>query len=855
MVLRISYFVVLLCVCAVDVFANTIVPASGQTVRYVADGSAKNMLHVAPPNAAGISINRFSKFETTSPLLLVNTPTYQLATGAPVNPARTVVLIAEKFDLKTSIDVVGPATDVVLLTNSAAGSISCVSCSFDNVLRLSLLANKSVDISASASQLGNFEAMGSITISGLSAPGAIGLDVLARTMKTSGEITLNQRVMDNVNGGYSATPTGKYIMGSGGIDFVSGSTIWNYENRQIIKVNSGSSLQEIAGVIKAPRVSISSANGIRLAGKIDTRVDILGAVSYQGETHVSQEGVVLQALFKDGSSGVDVVVSGGIYSDNTVELRATRDVTLQKSADINALKVAVLSGQAVKNFGSTKGVNLSVAGTTIDNEGLLEAEAVAHLWAENDVANQYGGVIRAPEIILDSVNAAVRNGSRTPYRTEAAYRNNLFNLALSDILTVLEKGQEFNPSSLNSSMLGAYYLMPGSMLLLNDGSAGMPDTHTAHIIGQSILIRAPAFENINPYYEKVINQEVVSLQRHRINQVMVSAERLLEVQGPEGSAENRSEYMMNSSALISVNAKTGKLRVQSKRLINDRFRITTYFQKYSKSSNPAPAPNDSYTTKISQYEQGYASVTSVYSPPGFLSVMGKAEINANLYFANIMGYFEVFSGADINSIQMKNLGIENQGVGKTTTKVETVFSRPDDYSPGTTRTVVKDPRDLDSLFFVQGTLNAADVDAWFGVLNPFHYFLTEAVESREADIRSQIGHHLSVNNATNCADVQPGSGQSGCESRSFVIGSLSATVDPENVMKSASTDKIQFNYEIDVRRSWGGRYASGYKPPEIQKAGGEGTIGLFETLEKYYQIVKQKISDMLNEFNWWGLAE
>lgn len=101
MMLRTFWLAVLLGICSADAFANSIAPASGQAARYVAGDSSNNMLYIAPPNAAGISINRFTTFNVTSPLLLVNTPTYQFASGAPVNPARTVVLIAEKFDVRT----------------------------------------------------------------------------------------------------------------------------------------------------------------------------------------------------------------------------------------------------------------------------------------------------------------------------------------------------------------------------------------------------------------------------------------------------------------------------------------------------------------------------------------------------------------------------------------------------------------------------------------------------------------------------------------------------------------------------------------------------------------------------------
>lgn len=836
-----------LLLCAV-VNANVVQPLSGQNVRYLPNQIAgEDFIYVNPPNAAGISVNRFSALELDSPIKLMNTPSYEAATDAPVASSRLVVIISPNITLSSVIDIVGPATDILFITDSASGgTINCNSCIVNNALRLTMAAADATSLSSGVSNVGSVITKGVVTVNSLFAPGAVGLDLVAERVVSSGEININQSAIKSGAGGYSVMPGGNYSIGTGGIDVLSGGAEWDYEARQINAViDGGSSQYAIGGVYKAPRIYISSSHHLQFSGRIDTRVSAISAVSYRGQTHVPQESVALQALSNGAGGGVNVAISGDIYSDNTIDIRATRDINVQGSSKIVAGGVKLLAGRTILNKGSIGGGVVSMAGDEVLNEGLVDANTEAELWAEFDLANQYGGVIRAPVVKLQSESSVVRNGSRTPYRTTSTGRNNFLLLNNSEILSSLDGLLDFDAASVNSADLGTFYLLPGSLLLVNDGSVSMAEDHSAHIIGNDVFVKATAFENINPYYEGVTNQSSVLLDRERISQVSVSAENLLEIQGADGSESERADYVVNSSALMTVNSPAGRLRVQSYRFINQRYRISTFFVPLSSSSTEDP--DSVYVTSVSVRGSGYGSSTRVYSPPGFLGVMGHMEMNASQYFANIMGYVEVFSGADISSVKLKNIGLENQGVLRETTTTKTVFDR-NYYGSQSSSTIAKDPTELDSLFNVAGELNASDADAWFGVLNPFNYFLTEAVQARSNDIFPLITHHLRVYNESGCEATRPG-----CESRVFERETLQVEVDPEEVLASISRDQIAFDYSVSIERKFGGYYGEG--PSKYTTATGTESLSLMETLEKYYGIVRTKISEWVAEFNWWGLAE
>lgn len=833
--------------------ASTITPLNGQLAEYIPDAPGGNFLYIAPPNNNGISINRFSRLDINESLFIYNAPRTVDVFGGSVSSAETVVLIANDIELGSNIDIVGPATDLIFFTSTDDGSITCNNCVINNALRLSLIAAGYKPLDESSLVLGDFNTSGQVYIDSLYASGVVALDVVAGQVHTAGVIDINQSAIKSTLGGYVAALHGSYQMGTGGIDVVNGDFIWNYEGGQFTQLFNSTATYVLGGEFNAPRVNISSTSHLVFSGRVDTRVEEKVAVSYKGATHTPLEGITLQALSSGAGDGVDLNARGNLYSDGTINLRGTRDVLLDVSSEINAPEISILSGQRLLNKASVVGASISVAAEEVINEGIIDAQYQVELWANNDLSNQYGGVIRGKYIYLDSANSVVRNGSRTPYRTSSENRNNFLALDQSDILNSMEfLGGD--PSALNSSELGTYYLLPSDFLQVNNAISLMPASHKAHIIGGTILVRAPAFENINPYYEGVEYSGEVLLERQRINQVMISAEDSLEIQGAEGALDDRAEYVLNSSALMVVNSTDGRLRVQSSSFINQRYRIATYLVATTSAGSVESDPNNYYVTSMTTSGKGYVSETKVYSPPGFVSVMGLAEINAEKYFANIMGYFEVFGGAEINSIQLRNFGLQNQGAEKVTTTTTTVFDGANSNGNHSTASVAKDPSDLDSLFYVSGYLNASDSDAWFGILNPFHYFLGEAVESLESQVFgidevSEVQGY--VYNPENCA-----SQSTGCESRNLVAGSLDVSVNADIIEESIAAGRIDFNFSADVKRTWGW-YGGSIEPPvsnPVTTETGTASIGLWETLDNYYEIAKAKITALIEEFDWWGLA-
>ena len=843
-------FIVILSACVANTALASIITPSHSATRYLPNHvGTEDFLYVAPPNAAGLSINYFSRLEVTERLKIVNTPSYHADSGEPIASANTVVIITNgSMTLSSAIDIVGPATDLVLISSDSSGSgdISCSNCTFSNALQISLISGQKEGAAlTSASQtIGTWSTKGSIDIDSLFAPGITRLNIIGDTVTASGEININQAAMKSTSGGYSAVAHGRYEIGSGGIDLVMGPVRWNYEKGQLLTTRLRYIANVLEGDFKAPRVNVTSAGTVRLEGSVDTRVDALSAVSFKEHTNIPQEGITIQALLTGFTYG-SVEVRGDLYSDNEINIRSTRSANLTNSSHIKAKNVQVLAGTKVFNRATIEAEVVSMAGDELVNEGTIDAISDAHLLAENDLSNQYGGIIRASNIYLDSENKVVRNGSRTPYQTRDQNRNNFLDLEASEILSNLTSYDRDPISSVlarsNSSEIGAYYLLPSGFMVANRLSYNiMPESHKAHIIGKNIVIRAPAFENINPYFEYVEDDEQLTLSRKRIDQVMVAAENSIEIQGPKSSNVTRSDYFLNASAVLSLNSdrpyiKDGQsviptISVQTERFINQRYRIATYLVG---------------TTFSASAE--FASKTKVYSPPGFISVLGLIDIDATQYFANVMGYFEVFKGAKIETPQLRNLGLQNQSF---TVQGRSSLNRVANRSG---RVTVKNPSELDSLFSVNNFLDAGSANAWFTILNPFEYFLTEAAENRSPDVLSVIRGNQTLfgdHNYENCDW-----GFETCIRKTIDGSSIKISVKPDEVLRHADDNQIEVSYTATINS-------------EIWSAGGDGKIeltapnqpgknkfSLIETLEKYYQKVKGKLTELIEEFDWWGLAE
>ncbi|WP_054114251.1 hypothetical protein [Marinagarivorans algicola] len=885
--------------------ATVITPQAGQQISFNADYVAgHDFLNITPPNSAGISVNKFSRFDVNAPLKLVNTPSYHEVTGAPMPSAKTVVIIASDITLSSVIDVVGPATDIVMIAASEDGTLTCQNCSFSNALRLSLITGDLGDLKSSSSSLDSVRPKGRMIINTLYAPGVIGLDLVSSVLLGSGTININQAAIKNASaiGGYSAAPHGTYAIGAGSIDVILGSLVWNYEGRKIHQASAGGLLRNVAHTFKAPRVSISSAGDLKFQGKIDTRVNVLSAVSYQSEMHIPQEGATVQALAKNAN----VNVLGDVYSDNAVKIRATKNIAIGRTAHVKANTIELLAGMEVYNDGQLEAIRvgqpatqslIGIAGDTVINQQRIDSYDSVDIFAEKGMSNQYGGVLQGGDVRITVANGVIKNGSRTPYIDNSAGRWSFLQLNKSPLLTHLTNSPDADASTVDTTQEGAFFWVPGGVITQQRSSLKMPQSHLAHILGQHIQLRADGIENINPYYEHLDLENQTFTSNERLRDVAISAEQTLTISGPPvGSSTTYrfANYFVNASALSIVNNVQGSLDIRAQKVVNGRYRTETVFYKggWSNSvlSDTQRRPSylesaknvSSLKTTNSKNDAVYHAAVAVFSPPGFIASMNKLNIQTdrdsasqpNDFVVNAFGYLEVFGEARIDTTTFKNLGLARHGFAsgrfKTTYKKE-VYRRGewlyDEEEVTETINQLLETVELDSLFYVKGTLNIP-VRAWYETVNPFRYFVNQAA-LKEGDFGIPK-HSQTTYDSGFKRKVDPRTGREYFEGELDELSRIAyvnyftystpknVSIDfsqLENINQQQGKVKVKYDYtqRSNLIYSHYKRDLANAPDEDITiTIEGEKEFALLDLLSDYYESVKNKISAIVSEFKWWG---
>ncbi|WP_096086622.1 hypothetical protein [Agaribacterium haliotis] len=791
------------------------------------DGDA---LYIAPPNEHGISVNSFSSFRVDRPLYIMNAPRYESGVEDRINSAEKIIFVVDDTELTSSIRFVGPASDFLVIAQDDS-TFSCTNCDISNVLRTSIVASNRPSYAFHSSEIGTIApGTAKVSLDGLYVPGAVALEIFAMDLDISGIVDVNQDAIKNIDtsrGVYTALEGGPYTMGAGSIDIIKGDFRWHYEDRAIIRALTDNSSSTFSGTLRAPRVSITSAGSLTFNGTIDSRVDAIVVVSYNGQRNSPNPGVTIQTL----NSNATLNVQGRVYDETKLTLRSAGDINLDKSMQLNSPNVEIIASKDVNNFADLKAINISIGAGRFVNEASLVADAAIQVYGVSGVLNQYGGLIQAEVIDLESLYGVIRNGSRTPYRdpNPTTSLTELLDLNRSDLLSNFLNPEE-EAFKQNSTKLGAFYLMPNTIYVYSQGSHVMAEKNSAHIIGKDVYIRTQAFENINPYYTRVDSQDHILLDRERVSQVGVSAERELSITGSAaGDVLGPATYIINASGYLLQRGDSGQLNLRAHRLVNQRYRVSTYMVEKLGASDDSIA---------------YGSATLIYSPPGFLSSMGGATIKATNYFANMLSYSEFFSGVNIESNVVRSIGLENQMVEQSTTTTtvthKTIFGS---YTTELvdTDTVIKDPVELDALFFVRGNFYAPGSEFRPETYNPFHYFLNEAADYIAGRLRSdqvyvqrtytkngtQYAHnHYRTFGGELLYDETINSGE-------LVFKETYTEIDSTVVIP----DAIQESKEVTTGET-----------------GRTVTHSLFETLTQYYHAVKRHAISAYNEFDWWGLA-
>ena len=822
---RALFFVVLL-MCGQVVFASSISPLSSQ-IKFISSSSyPADFLYVEPPSASGISINRFSSFSVSGKALSIVNP------GSIGVTPTTIVIIADDIYLRDKIDIVGDAADIVFLTPDSGGKIECTSCAVHNALRLTL-AVTSEEPDLSSSKLGVFKVSGNgggkVTIDGMSAPGAINVDVLSGKVFTDGSVSLHQSVNRDSRGGYVADENGSLVMGTGSLQFLIGTNHWNYDDQVLVGLSySTATTSEISGTLKAVGIKLTSSGPLNIDATMDTTTDAVSTVRYKGIVLASPEQVHISD-FSSSSLGLSGL---SINSHGNVSIKTENNLTLPLSSNLVGSDVELISDKAIYNYGNTLGDKLAVGGAEVFNEGQFEANSTLEIWSDEWIINRSGGLIMADVIRMETGetnNSFVINGSRTPYEQDP-----------NGLLDIDE--QYFD--SIDHTKIGTYYTA-GLHNVSNFSGLSTPPETSAHILGRNITIKTQAFENINPYFELIEEfGAALVVDRNLINQISVIAEDKLEI--------DAKKYILNSSALLGTEGGDSLVHLQTPTLSNERYRVLAMLDMdfYSETGdlvntgdwkNGEPIySNDTTTTETIQTKM------AAFSPPGVLYSMGNFQFSSedtsnehNGLFLNSIGYFEVFKDAKFNTGRVIDAGIENHSIVRSErVRDYTLGLRTDNIS---SRDYVTNPEEMDSLFYVGGVARAAQTDSsQFLNYSPFKGYLSIVLQDLLGNY-DHVGTYSSIN--------APSGNYNLIHSEHGLNNTLEIWLEP-------GTDLTQLEDEFTINwwetRIYLGARENNNNIEDFQVSVQEtDTYSIFDELKSLFERLVDSFIETFNELKWW----
>ena len=862
------------------------------------------MVAIDPANASRISINPSSIFNVSanplqilnlSPSIIVNEDGDEIAVLPPL-----VVIVADSIELSNQIELVGPASDILFVATgdgASAGTIACNDCEFKNFHRVTFaVADREGGVfSNEITSIGRLNSAqnGSISISNLTAPGVLGFEALASNITLTGEINTHQRVVKDFLGGYVNDDAGDLVMGSGSVSLLMGGVDWNYEEQEIKQATVLGLNHQLSGSIKSVNINITSSEGLILDSNIDTRTDLLSSIRYRNQLYILNEEVFIQTLgdaLLDFEAGIWQMfqIDSAIHSNGSIDLKSFTNINLESLVnEISGGSVELTAGAAINNSANITASNsIYMAGDAIENEGDLVANFLVELWAENSLSNQYGGKISGKTVDISAKKGAVRNGSRTPYKSIAADK--------PDLLTITD--DYFN--TLDPLRTGIFYSNDFNVETSSVGNLVMALDSSAHILGETITINGAAFENINPYYENVspdnsaeepyyngllYSNEKISLDVDKVKQISVSAEKVLDIE-----TEN---YILNSSAHMLVQAVDGTMALKTASLLNERYRVLNGLKKtktiYTSTSDPLSEKADQLwesgeylvrygdfgfydKTEMKQpetFEDRYETRVLSYSPQGLIVSLGDIAIEASSSFVNNLGYFEIFGNASFNSPIVHDLGLENSSVSRSLFEVTFLDDTGERESfncsfylarfypgligdeeayracafSGTTRVegafnrqqIDVDPQEADSLFYIKGAKTVFDKEyALFRNHKPLDSYVSMAAQNA----LDKVVDPSAINE-----DIDYPS--------SYVINSVSISnptdLDNENVANIYDTGNINVGVVVNFE-AFSELYGVLLGSQEVVIE-----YSLFDQLAEVYDEVVSMTTDLFEEIDWW----
>jgi len=830
--------------------ASTIISEDGNNSFKSANSSdslVADQFIVSSANDAYISYNSFSDFVVDQPLQIFNLP------SAGKLAADLVVIHADKVTLQSSIEVIGPKTDILIIERYGNGStgngeLYCTNCEFSNVNRitLSVLNTSHENFSSEMSAVGEFATTGtgSIILDNVYAPSSFSFETVSSHVENSGVINLNQGLNDTGIGVYHSDLNGNKTVGTGSVNLYLGQYKWNYEEQKITSVIDlpGSALT-LEGRIEAPSIRIFSTYPLTVSTNIDTRTDLLATTMYRGVLKIVGENVTIATL----KTTAALTLLGNIDTEGSVNLDSAEDMSISAYSDIDSVETHLVVANTLYNFGELSSEVVTVSSGAIANEGKLLATSQANIKAVDYIFNQYGGVIQSDEILLTSESGIVRNGSKTPYKDTSASVNTFISYSENYV------------DQINASQLGAFYQ---SNVNTSSDSLVLAPVTSASISGNRVEILAAAFENINPYYVFTGDDGSVDVQLDKALQIQLSADQKLKI-----DVDN---YIVNSSAIIELNSLEGELTLNAALVNNERYRVQS--DLFYSSVTAAHLYGASRTE--------LAAEVTVYSLPGIISSAGDVAINATQSVLNNTAYLEIFGNLTVDSPTISSLGYELSYVSFTSgpslqrfapatyfshdsTDVSYLFfvinggqqtqssmSLVDGFNAltdgGSSDSVITIDAELDTLFSVNGSIAASSTTGWFSNNVPLHAFAEEGVEELYG-----ASEHNCITAQSQAEEDNDGdfshysiSGGSACDDNT-------AQEDRYYLDKSYSVEVIRESGELLVSISEDHLTVSDAGELEVVTQTTTVTDDLFDVLKAYYDSTVNWLASVYEEIKFW----
>ncbi|USD72984.1 MULTISPECIES: FhaB protein [Vibrio] len=628
---------------------------SSRTDTQVRQSSSSNFDVLVPAKAKnGISYNVFSKFELSGkPLTVVNTDDTSGGVRG-TGKADLIVIESNNISLKDQFSILGSPVDILFITRSASGKLTCEQCSFDNVGRVTMAA-AAPSYSSSAKTVNGIGDLttvrdGKVTVKGLVSPGLQSLELIADTIDTSGTIDTNLRAENHPESGMIIVDRGSKVVGAGGINMFTGRLKVSYEDLAVKSATLSSAWSTIKGKFRAATIAIASPNNIVIDADMSTMSDALSTSQHNGKLYAPTEGVFVQSLGKYKSKeyqNIHVKATAKLSSDNHLSLKSLSNIHILKQGNKQAKVIGgdmtLIALNDVLQQGYVAADEVKVSANQFINNGVVESANI-DVETEKSIYNSFGGKVLGKNVTLYSKSGAVINGSRTD---KAVY--------LDSALSIGGEGYDID------KQFGIWQSLDDDPDIKSQiNSANSVSTVSASILADNLDIQAKIIENINPYRLKKadsVNWDAgIRVNGIKANQVAIEAERSIKLKA--------SEYVLNSSAIMGLNG-GGEFLVNSPIFSNERYEIS--FESYPYRVVEY-SQDDSKKNEIGHYKSGTETKILTYSPPGRVFSFGDFQfsrggtsdpkkVQSSKLF-NEVSYFQAFKDVRFFNSTIKSIGLE-----------------------------------------------------------------------------------------------------------------------------------------------------------------------------------------------------